>query len=238
MMQLLLQGQEKRPAQALEMGLVDEVVATRDDLLPAAKAWIAAQGEDGQPWDAKGYKIPGGTPSQPEAGDEPAGVPRQPAQAAQGRQLPGAAPHHGRGGRGRAGRLRHRDRDRGPLLHRPGHRPGGEEHDPGVLLRPPAGQRPARPRRGRRAFTPTQGGGAGRGHDGRGDRLRLRQGRHRGRPQGRQPGGRRARQGLLARPWSTRPSSAAARPRRSRRRAAGPHHADAPTRPTPRAPSS
>ncbi|WP_027007778.1 3-hydroxyacyl-CoA dehydrogenase NAD-binding domain-containing protein [Conexibacter woesei] len=68
LMQLLLQGQEKRPAQALEMRLVDEVVPTRDDLLPAAKKWIEANaGEDfaGQPWDQKGYKIPGGTPSNP-----------------------------------------------------------------------------------------------------------------------------------------------------------------------------
>ena len=75
---------------------------------------------------------------------QPARVPREPAQADQGRELPGAAPHHGRGGRGRAGRLRHRDRDRGPLLHGPRHRPGGEEHDPGVLLRPAGRGRQAR----------------------------------------------------------------------------------------------
>src|SRR3954471_4193968 len=67
LMQLLLQGKRLRPAKAKELGVVDDVVAGRDDLLPAAKAWIAAQGEDfaGQPWDAKGYKIPGGTPSNP-----------------------------------------------------------------------------------------------------------------------------------------------------------------------------
>src|SRR3954464_15342566 len=66
LMQLLLQGQEKRPAQALEMALVDEVVPTRDDRIPAAKAWIeanAGEGFAGQPWDVKGYRIPGGTPS-------------------------------------------------------------------------------------------------------------------------------------------------------------------------------
>jgi 3-hydroxyacyl-CoA dehydrogenase/enoyl-CoA hydratase/3-hydroxybutyryl-CoA epimerase len=67
MMGLLMQGQELRPDKALEMGLIDEVVASRDELVPAAKTWIAAQGEDfaGQPWDVKGYKIPGGTPSTP-----------------------------------------------------------------------------------------------------------------------------------------------------------------------------
>src|ERR1700754_4414578 len=94
MMQLLLQGQEKRPAQALEMKLVDEVVPTRDDLLPAAKAWIAAQGEDfaGQPWDVKGYKIPGGTPTNPKLAMN---LPAFPANLR--KQLKGAnypAPHH------------------------------------------------------------------------------------------------------------------------------------------------
>jgi 3-hydroxyacyl-CoA dehydrogenase/enoyl-CoA hydratase/3-hydroxybutyryl-CoA epimerase len=67
MMGLLLQGQRLRPDKALEMGLIDEIVPAREDLVPAAKKWIAAQGEDfaGQPWDQKGYKIPGGTPSTP-----------------------------------------------------------------------------------------------------------------------------------------------------------------------------
>src|SRR5262249_7136986 len=67
LMRLLLQGQQVRPAEAKELGLIDEVVATRDDLVPAAKAWIASKaGEDvQQPWDVKGYKIPGGTPATP-----------------------------------------------------------------------------------------------------------------------------------------------------------------------------
>ena len=66
LMQLLLQGQRVRPAKALEMGLVDELVATREELIPAAKAWIAANPEAQQPWDAdRKYKIPGGTPSTP-----------------------------------------------------------------------------------------------------------------------------------------------------------------------------
>ena len=68
MMGLLLQGQELRPGKALEMGLIDEVVAGPDDLIPAARQWIAAQDPEsfaGQPWDAKGYKIPGGTPATP-----------------------------------------------------------------------------------------------------------------------------------------------------------------------------
>ena len=38
-----------------------------------------------QPWDTPGYKIPGGTPSTPKLAADPAGVPGEPAQAAQGR---------------------------------------------------------------------------------------------------------------------------------------------------------
>ena len=45
LMQLLLQGQRIRPDKALEMGLVDELVATREELIPAAKKWIAANPE-------------------------------------------------------------------------------------------------------------------------------------------------------------------------------------------------
>ena len=67
LLQLLLQGQRIRPEQAVEMGLVDELVSSREELVPAAKRWIASKaGEDvAQPWDVKGYKIPGGTPSTP-----------------------------------------------------------------------------------------------------------------------------------------------------------------------------
>jgi 3-hydroxyacyl-CoA dehydrogenase/enoyl-CoA hydratase/3-hydroxybutyryl-CoA epimerase len=95
LMKLLMQGQELRPAQALEMGLVDELVATREELVPAAKAWIAAQpGEEPtvQPWDVKGYKIPGGTPSNPKLAQN---LPAFPANLR--KQLKGAnypAPHH------------------------------------------------------------------------------------------------------------------------------------------------
>jgi 3-hydroxyacyl-CoA dehydrogenase/enoyl-CoA hydratase/3-hydroxybutyryl-CoA epimerase len=96
LMQLLMQGQELRAAKALEMGLVDEVVGTREELVPAAKAWIeakAASGEEiAQPWDVKGYKIPGGAPSNPKLAQN---LPAFPANLR--KQLKGAnypAPHH------------------------------------------------------------------------------------------------------------------------------------------------
>ncbi|MCA2209194.1 MULTISPECIES: 3-hydroxyacyl-CoA dehydrogenase NAD-binding domain-containing protein [Nocardia] len=65
LMQVLLQGQRHRVTKAKEIGLIDEVVSSVEELLPAAKAWIAANPEAAQPWDKKGYKIPGGTPSTP-----------------------------------------------------------------------------------------------------------------------------------------------------------------------------
>lgn len=65
-MEVLSQGTRFKPAKAKETGLVDELVDSVDDLVPAAKAWIRANPDSHtQPWDAKGYKMPGGTPSSP-----------------------------------------------------------------------------------------------------------------------------------------------------------------------------
>ncbi|WP_131786411.1 3-hydroxyacyl-CoA dehydrogenase NAD-binding domain-containing protein [Protofrankia symbiont of Coriaria ruscifolia] len=62
---VLLQGQRHTPAKAREIGLVHELVGSVDELVPAAKAWIKANPAAAQPWDTKGYKIPGGAPSTP-----------------------------------------------------------------------------------------------------------------------------------------------------------------------------
>jgi 3-hydroxyacyl-CoA dehydrogenase/enoyl-CoA hydratase/3-hydroxybutyryl-CoA epimerase len=64
-LQVLAQGQRYRPAKAKEVGLVDEVLDTVEELLPAAKAWIKEHPDAVQPWDVEGYRIPGGTPSSP-----------------------------------------------------------------------------------------------------------------------------------------------------------------------------
>lgn len=63
--QYLLQGKRVRPSQALADGLVDELVASQDELLPAAVRWIEANPEAVAPWDVKGFRIPGGSPSSP-----------------------------------------------------------------------------------------------------------------------------------------------------------------------------
>ncbi|WP_238407553.1 3-hydroxyacyl-CoA dehydrogenase NAD-binding domain-containing protein [Pimelobacter simplex] len=66
LMDVLLQGPQFNPETALKKGVVDELVATQEELVPAAKAWIKANPEAAlSPWDAPGYKMPGGTPKSP-----------------------------------------------------------------------------------------------------------------------------------------------------------------------------
>ncbi|MBU8819384.1 MULTISPECIES: 3-hydroxyacyl-CoA dehydrogenase NAD-binding domain-containing protein [Mycolicibacterium] len=70
-MEVLSQGTRFKPGKALEVGLVDQLVSSVDELVPAAKAWITEELKANpetvavQPWDRKGYKMPGGTPSSP-----------------------------------------------------------------------------------------------------------------------------------------------------------------------------
>ena len=61
----LLEGKKLRPREALKAGLLHEVAGSREALLAQARAWILANPQAVQPWDAKGYKLPGGTPSHP-----------------------------------------------------------------------------------------------------------------------------------------------------------------------------
>ena len=92
LLQLLLQGQRLRPDKSLELGLVNEVVGSRDELVPAAKKWIAANPEAVQPWDVKGYKIPGGTPSTPALAANLPAFPANLRKTIKGANYP--APHH------------------------------------------------------------------------------------------------------------------------------------------------
>ncbi|MEU9203822.1 3-hydroxyacyl-CoA dehydrogenase NAD-binding domain-containing protein [Streptomyces sp. NPDC048332] len=65
LLKVLLQGTQYTPRRALENGLVHEVAATPEEMLEKARAFIDANPESQQPWDVKGYRIPGGTPSNP-----------------------------------------------------------------------------------------------------------------------------------------------------------------------------
>ncbi|MEU5295870.1 3-hydroxyacyl-CoA dehydrogenase NAD-binding domain-containing protein [Streptomyces umbrinus] len=65
LLKVLLQGTQYSPQRALENGLVHEVAATPEEMLAKARAFIDANPESSQPWDKPGYRIPGGTPSNP-----------------------------------------------------------------------------------------------------------------------------------------------------------------------------
>jgi 3-hydroxyacyl-CoA dehydrogenase / enoyl-CoA hydratase / 3-hydroxybutyryl-CoA epimerase len=62
----LLEGKLSDPKSAKAAGLIDEVVAP-EALLTRAKEWVlsATDADLVKPWDAKGYKMPGGAPYQP-----------------------------------------------------------------------------------------------------------------------------------------------------------------------------
>ena len=65
----LLEGKPIKPAAAVEAGLIDQTVDSLDQLLLSAKAWILANRDNPdaaiQPWDRKGFVIPGGSANSP-----------------------------------------------------------------------------------------------------------------------------------------------------------------------------
>ncbi|MFC5901644.1 3-hydroxyacyl-CoA dehydrogenase NAD-binding domain-containing protein, partial [Streptomyces zhihengii] len=65
LLKVLLQGTQYTPRRAVEGGLVHELATTPEEMLDKARAFIDANPESQQPWDVKGYRIPGGTPSNP-----------------------------------------------------------------------------------------------------------------------------------------------------------------------------
>jgi 3-hydroxyacyl-CoA dehydrogenase/enoyl-CoA hydratase/3-hydroxybutyryl-CoA epimerase len=60
---VLMTGRSFSPQEALALGLLDEVVQDRADLVARAKAWLLANPDWLQPWDRKGFALPGGSPS-------------------------------------------------------------------------------------------------------------------------------------------------------------------------------
>lgn len=61
---LMLEGRRLRPREALARGLVDEVVAP-EALIERAHAWLEATREAVQPWDQRGFQLPGGAVHSP-----------------------------------------------------------------------------------------------------------------------------------------------------------------------------
>jgi 3-hydroxyacyl-CoA dehydrogenase/enoyl-CoA hydratase/3-hydroxybutyryl-CoA epimerase len=57
---LILSGRRLDPAEALELGIIDRVVS-ENDLLETAEEWVLGAENAQQPWDQKGFKVPGGS---------------------------------------------------------------------------------------------------------------------------------------------------------------------------------
>ena len=64
-MPYLLEGKQFDVEKAQQLGLVHDTASDADELLAKGIAWIQAHPSSQQPFDTKGYKIPGGTPSTP-----------------------------------------------------------------------------------------------------------------------------------------------------------------------------
>lgn len=65
LMNVLMQGQRMKADKAKSVGLIDELVDSREAMLAKAKEWIKANSGARQPWDKQGYRIPGGDPKVP-----------------------------------------------------------------------------------------------------------------------------------------------------------------------------
>lgn len=61
----LMEGKKVNPKAALKAGIVDELASSADDLIGKARAFIEANPGCQQPWDKKGFKLPGGAPHHP-----------------------------------------------------------------------------------------------------------------------------------------------------------------------------
>lgn len=64
-LELMTQGKELRPQQALEIGIIHDTAKDNDELISKAKEWINNNPKASQPWDERGFKIPGGDSKHP-----------------------------------------------------------------------------------------------------------------------------------------------------------------------------
>ena len=62
----LMEGKQVNPIAAMEAGIIDELATDQKDMFEKAKDWILSNPGSAQPWDKKGYKMPGGTPQHPQ----------------------------------------------------------------------------------------------------------------------------------------------------------------------------
>lgn len=61
----LIEGRQVSPEEAKQDGIIHELASDREELLAKAKSWIMGDPEAAQPWDKKGFRMPGGDPRKP-----------------------------------------------------------------------------------------------------------------------------------------------------------------------------
>jgi len=191
----LLEGKLFGPREALELGLVHELVTDTGELRAKALAWIDTHPTAQHPWDAKDYKIPGGTPSNPKIATAlsvaPAMLKKQtrglyPApEAILACMVEGALVDVETA-------LRIESRYLARLMTGPNAKAMINTFFFNLNAIKSGQSRP----KGIPGVQATKSGNPGRGHDGRRYRLRAGEQRHCDHPQGRQPGQGRGRQGL------------------------------------------
>jgi 3-hydroxyacyl-CoA dehydrogenase/enoyl-CoA hydratase/3-hydroxybutyryl-CoA epimerase len=57
---LILESKRLNPEEALQLGIVDQLVA-ESEIIHEAEKWVLREGVSQQPWDKKGYKVPAGS---------------------------------------------------------------------------------------------------------------------------------------------------------------------------------
>ncbi|OUS31111.1 3-hydroxyacyl-CoA dehydrogenase [Gammaproteobacteria bacterium 45_16_T64] len=84
----LLEGKKVTSEKALKAGMIHETVDSLEELVPRAKAYILEQKDNSaaavQPWDQKGFKIPGGSANSPKLAQVIGGAPAMLAQKTRG----------------------------------------------------------------------------------------------------------------------------------------------------------
>lgn len=61
----LLEGKQVNPEKAKKAGFIDDLAEDQDDMVAKAKQWCKDNKHAQQPWDSRGFKVPGGVPSHP-----------------------------------------------------------------------------------------------------------------------------------------------------------------------------
>ncbi|MDY3305659.1 3-hydroxyacyl-CoA dehydrogenase NAD-binding domain-containing protein [Psychrobacter sanguinis] len=64
-LELMTQGKELRPQQAVEIGVIHDTAKDNEELISKAKEWINNNPKASQPWDERDFKIPGGDSKHP-----------------------------------------------------------------------------------------------------------------------------------------------------------------------------